>query len=843
VPDLAFGFGYPLFNFYAPLFYFLAGGVHLLGLNIELAVKVTLALLMLLGAGGMYALAREWFDEPGAILAAVAYTYAPFHLRELYFQGDYAQYLGMALPPLILWSLHRLGTLGKRRYFVIAAAGYAALIMSHSISTMLFTPLIVAYVLLLCLTRPAARQRAGLLALALILGAGLSAWFLLPALYERPWVQINAVRSGDYNVLKNFPPLRDLIAASTPLDLNAVIPYQPFDLGLAQLAFAVPGLWLLVRRPARWVVLFGCLALAGCVFMMTPLSGPVWQTIPLLSFAQFPWRWLAAAALPLALLVGAAAEAWRRGRNVYVVIASAAIIVSIFPQLYPRNFTRYDHATVADEVTGELLTQAIGTTSAGEYLPAAVKAIPRTSPMVPALLDGKPVEKLDRASLPAGAQATTVAHGALKDQWQVNSPVAFQARVYTFYYPGWTAYVDGQPAAIQPSAPDGLITVEMPAGAHDLALRFESTPDRQAAAALSLLALVAVGMCLLEWPRLARALHAQPVEGTALVGRSLNLLDSRAVWALGGLALLLVVAKTVYIDPSTNWFRAATNLDAIPGLAHVSKVNFDHQAELIGETVAQHAARPGETVAVSLYWQALQPMTTPYRSFMQLMGRTGGVGQSDHVHPGGVPTTAWIPGQFLRDEHLVAISADAPPGVYRFRTGLYSGDAKLPIVDAGSGDYLIPEPIRIGSLPSPAATTVNCRLGEHIQLVAYQILNPVVHPGEAIRLRLFWRTDAKIDRDYNVLVHLHDANGQQVGVGDRLPLEGDYGTSLWQPGEIIEDAQQVASPTGAQSGDYRIRVGLYDVQTMQRLTALDAQGKNLPEDTLTLDPTVRVVAP
>ena len=83
-PDYAVGFGYPVWLVYAPLAYFVAEIFHLLGFGLTVAVKLTWALGFLLGAAGMYRLARRWWGPAAGLIAALAYTYAPYHLVQIY---------------------------------------------------------------------------------------------------------------------------------------------------------------------------------------------------------------------------------------------------------------------------------------------------------------------------------------------------------------------------------------------------------------------------------------------------------------------------------------------------------------------------------------------------------------------------------------------------------------------------------------------------------------------------------------------------------------------------------------------------------------------------------------
>ncbi|WP_448592145.1 glycosyltransferase family 39 protein, partial [Thermoflexus hugenholtzii] len=106
-PDLVDGLGYPLFHFLGPLFPWLGALGMTLGLDLESSVKVVLALLTLLGSAGVYRLARRWgIGEGGAMAAGLAYAFAPFRVRELYWQGDFPQYLGLCLLPWTLDTFH-----------------------------------------------------------------------------------------------------------------------------------------------------------------------------------------------------------------------------------------------------------------------------------------------------------------------------------------------------------------------------------------------------------------------------------------------------------------------------------------------------------------------------------------------------------------------------------------------------------------------------------------------------------------------------------------------------------------------------------------------------------------
>jgi hypothetical protein len=68
---------------------------------------------------------------------------------------------------------------------------------------------------------------------------------------------------------------------------------------------------------------------------------------------------------------------------------------------------------------------------------------------------------------------------------------------YTYEYPGWQVYLNNQPLIHRFEPPYGLVTVDVPAGAHELRLQMETTLPRTLGAIISSLALVAIVALLL----------------------------------------------------------------------------------------------------------------------------------------------------------------------------------------------------------------------------------------------------------------------------------------------------------------------------------------------------------
>jgi hypothetical protein len=284
----AYGLGYPFFSFYSALPYYLAALLHLWGFGILWSIKLTQLIGFLAAAAGTYILAHRWLDSaPAAALVAIAYTFAPFHLSNVYVRGDsLSEFYAFVWYPLILLSLHRLFERPTAGRSGTLALTFAALVVTHNLSAMIFSPFVLLYVLLLIFDRPTQRRlkaRAiGLTLLALALGVLLSAWYWLPALGELDAVQLGEEQtSGHFNYNAHFRS-RDLVQPTAWFDYDPDVAPTPFAMGLVQAALTLAGtaalLWRwLRRRGADAPGLFALLALV----IATAAARPVPVAVPL----------------------------------------------------------------------------------------------------------------------------------------------------------------------------------------------------------------------------------------------------------------------------------------------------------------------------------------------------------------------------------------------------------------------------------------------------------------------------------------------------------------------------------------------------------------------------------
>lgn len=903
-PDLFLGYGYPIFNFYAPLLYYLAEALHVLGLSFVGAIKAIQVGAFLLYGLGMYVFAREIMGRKPALLAAAAYVYAPYRFKEAFVQGDYPQFLALALLPLVFWAFHKLIAARKRAYLIVGACLYGALILSHNITAMLASPFLALYIVWMTLSHRNQvfwKNLVPEVLAALALALGLTAFFWLPALYEKRYVQLDLLTKGFFEFRQYFLSLGELLAPSPPLDTAASNPYMPFNLGTAQVFLClVAGLALLprfcLRREEKSHLLFSLASLLLCIFMMLPASTPLWEHVPLLAFTEFPWRLVGLAGLFTALPAGMSlrllswAKVSDRASCTALALSLVLIPVTVFVYLYPRQpFVEYPDPTPADIIEFELETQAWGTTSGSEYLTIWLTEKPEDSPLLPLYRAKQPISKLDSQHLPEGVQAELLGHSVVSDSYRFTSPQAFTARFHTFYFPGWRAYLDGKPVVIQISQPYALIEVAIPPGEHTLRLRFENTPIQRLANGLSLVTLlVTLILCFMLRPSrityhesrivyLKSRISELETRLLYLEARISRLVQSRVrrplppyplftifpltdelPWSqalsLSWIILALFLFKEAFIDPHTSWFRKHSPLPTVLGAQHAAQINLGDQVRFLGYDLADDAVRQGEDLRLVLYWQAQQPLEKQYSAFAHLDAPphyTTWAG-SDNLNPGGIPTSRWAPTLYTRDEHTISIPTDVPPVAYLLQVGLYDKvtGKRLPVLSEGgqfAGDsiplqtvhVLRAQPIHVGRLPHRDGSL----LGGKIELLGYELKEEPMRAGGVLALNLYWQAKGKVEESYIVFAHLLDGQGNIQGQQDGVPVEGMYPTSSWLAGQVVEDRHRIPIVATAPAGSYRLAVGMYRLDSLERLEAVDSEGNSWPENQIVLDTPVKVESP
>lgn len=130
---------------------------------------------------------------------------------------------------------------------------------------------------------------------------------------------------------------------------------------------------------------------------------------------------------------------------------------------------------------------------------------------------------------------------------------------------------------------------------------------------------------------------------------------------------------------------------------------------------------------------------------------------------------------------------------------------------------------------TPPDNVVNAALGDGITLEGYALHSLNVKPGGEVAITLHWRAQASPDFDYTVFVHLVDWSIPRiVSQSDSYPAQGRQPTSAWQPGDLVLDTHSLTLPADLSGGQYELIVGMYRLDTMERLPVIGEDRDYIP---------------
>ena len=385
-PNFYFGYGYPIFNYYAPLSYYAGLPVALLPWwDAVDGVRAVFILGVLLG---------RWVPMPSCAsmgpqrsVAAAAYALLPVLYVDL-MRGATSPRPSVCRCCRRAVGLDRLRR-PQRRGWLLAVALVAVISTTTCSRSFLCASTRLDGV---GVCRPGEPRRHGLRLGALLVGVALAAFFWLPVALEQEAVNLNTLigDGGHFDYRNHFLSVAGLLGPPGRLDWGATEAAFRLNLGLPQWLLALAAVLLLtlrqVRAPRR--ALFFALAALVLLAMMLPLSAPVWARVPLLPYFQFPWRLLALAAPVLAVLGGIAAEALvrqlggRAARWLPALLVGLIILAGLpLLQVPPWSGEAWD-TSVAGVLAEEMRGRWLGTTSTADFVPATVDTIPRPTEQV-----------------------------------------------------------------------------------------------------------------------------------------------------------------------------------------------------------------------------------------------------------------------------------------------------------------------------------------------------------------------------------------------------------------------------------------------------------------------------
>ncbi|HEY1423061.1 MAG TPA: 6-pyruvoyl-tetrahydropterin synthase-related protein [Candidatus Acidoferrum sp.] len=465
-----FGFGEPRFIFYPPLSWLLGGFLGTI-LPWPAVAAVFIAIVQTFAGLSAYTLTRRLFDSRfAALFGAVCFAANPYSLLIIYVRSDFAELLAIAIFPLLFLAIWRIsettlekvpGTLANILFFALI---FSAIWLSNAPAAVIAT---YSAALLFTLAALQRHSFSGLLrgGAGMLLGFGLAAFYLIPAIYEQRWVNISGALASGLSPTENF-----LFAATSDAEHDA---FNRIASNLAVL-FIV---WLLLAAAAAWRLhfaivagnrgrqFFSLMAVLGTVafLFMLPITSVFWRYLPELRFMQFPWRWMSVLAVCAVIFTAASARGWLRWA--WPILVLLAVVASAHYLVKHSWWDTEDMPTLQNAIAS-----GVGFEGTDEYDPAGDDHTDLPQKMAQAML---------QESTPGVAAKIVV------EKWdaerRVVQVVAHQPTHLVLRlvdYPAWRVTVNGNPVSVQHPEGTRQMIVPLPAGDSQVLVEFARTTDR-----------------------------------------------------------------------------------------------------------------------------------------------------------------------------------------------------------------------------------------------------------------------------------------------------------------------------------------------------------------------------
>jgi len=492
VPDMGFGYGYPQFNYYAPLPYYIMEVFHLGGLGYLDSVKAGFILSFVLSGVGMYLLGRTLWGRSGGFISALFYAYLPYRAVDVFVRGAVGELYAYAFLPFIFWACKK--TLEGDKYArLVLALSTAALLTSHNIISMIILPFLAGWIIFILISQklhllPDLKKRILDLTAGFVWGFGLAAFFILPAFFERNLVHIETLTGGYFNYFAHFVSVGQLLFSTYwGYGVSEAGPWDEASFTIGLFHWLIPLLavviaYVLKIRRKIPLLLFWIVCGFTAAFMAHSRSAFIWKGLPLATFIQFPWRFLLLSGFFFSIAAGAIALFFPKGVRKIPYLLSLSIVLILFyaPIFTPSKWTKI---TDSEKFSGDSWRRQ-QTMSLFDYLPIDVKKGPLdAAPENPLLVTGQ-------------GKVINWQKGTNWQKGKVRIDTKARIELPIYFFPGWGVTVNGTAQKLTYENELALIMVDLEPGEYDLEARLKNTPVRLVGNIITLLGLFAIPIYL-----------------------------------------------------------------------------------------------------------------------------------------------------------------------------------------------------------------------------------------------------------------------------------------------------------------------------------------------------------
>ena len=462
-PDLNWGYGHPILMFLYPLPSYFASFFHFAGFNLVDSIKIVFGFSFVLSGLTMFIFIKELLrSEKSAFLGSLLYIIAPYRFVDLYVRGAIGEHVAFVFLPLILYFILKTSKQSKFPYIIGGSFSLAGLILSHNAMTLMLFPIIIFYGVFLFFQSKNHNSYILNLASIILLGFGLSSFFIVPAFFEGKYTLRDIVTGGgEYKT--SFVPIKDFFFGQWDYGGTLTLSKQVGFLHWVGTLGSIFSIYILHKKKKKlWIVgLMSFVIFWVTLFLMTSGSDFIWASVTLLQKFQFPWRFLSLTVFLSALLGAVAFNGFPDKFKKILLITSVLILLVVNKDYWHANgFLNKSESFYSGIYEG--------TTDTGESAPIwSVR-----------FMEKKPNENVD--VILGKAEIKEIKRTSTQHIYNIEANEKVRIRENTLYFPGWNVLVDGKKTEIefQDQKNRGLITFYLENGEHLVNVKFEETKLR-----------------------------------------------------------------------------------------------------------------------------------------------------------------------------------------------------------------------------------------------------------------------------------------------------------------------------------------------------------------------------
>jgi uncharacterized membrane protein len=467
--NLGNGGGYMFFNFYSPLVYYLGALIHIVGISLVKSTKIIFILGYLVGALSMFVVLKKRVNLLSSTLGTVLFLFSAYLSYEVYTRGTLAEFFGMSMLPLFFGLTLWLKEHARVPIAIILGIVFGILVYAHifiAINAILLFVLIYSF-------PPYNRKTFIFGTVSLLTGVLLSSSFLLPLFFEEGFTKYSLSGFGLNSYKTNFLSIFQLLGFQ-----NIPWGFRPPILGLSiSVGVIIVLIGTLTLRKKNYLPFGSFTAFLISLFLASDVSRFIWNSSGYLKMLQFPWRFLAGATVAGIFTISLFVNKLKKWPAVLLSLFLIILALSNSSYFRPSGYNYIANYT-ADDICST-------TTWAQEYLPRW------TSVCLPKSKD-KSVPEVIWDNNQGSISLLKVTNYGRQISFLANLKKDGNVLVRRYYFPGWEAFVDNKQISINTYGKEGLISLNIPSGSHNVGVMLIGTKTQRIGNWISLGTLFAI---------------------------------------------------------------------------------------------------------------------------------------------------------------------------------------------------------------------------------------------------------------------------------------------------------------------------------------------------------------